>query len=221
MKLPQSWSGKPQKLIIIDRVLQDGTNTCNMTVCLKNTFVRGGSRLTQLFPELLRHIFEYDDTYKEHFQKNVLLDIWQRSWQNWHAGISCPYKHLVAEWLLTTWGVYGDSIWSGDSQEWFRKNYHHTDIVVMTRFVDNVNNDDSFFTYTDDSEEIVDEEENYKCMVQVYMKRGVTTSVIFAGEIFTRQQYTAHCQLENHYVDQIMDVHSNRETGLYLYQRTH
>jgi hypothetical protein len=110
-------------------------------------------------------------------------------------------------------------MWSGDSQEWFRKHYHPSDIVIMTRFVDTVNNDDSFFTYTDDSEEIGGEEENYKCVIQVYMKQGANTSVIFTGEILTRQQYTADCQQENHYFEHNMNVHSNRETGLYLYQR--
>ena len=190
-----------------------------MTLCLKNTFAQGSSRLTQLFPDLLRHIFEYDDTYKEHFQNNVLLDIWKTSWQNWHANITCPYKYLVADWLLTTWGVYNHPMGSGDSPEWFRKHYHPSDIVIMTRFVDNVNNNDNFFTYSDDSEEIWGEEENYKCVVQVYMKYDATTSVIFAGEILTGKQYTADCQQENHYLENAMDVHMNRNSGLVLYQR--
>ena len=190
-----------------------------MTLRLKNTLSQGSSRLTQLFPDLLRHIFEYDGTYKEHFQKNVLLDIWKTSWKNWHTNVICPYKNLVADWLLTTWGMYNDPMWSGGSQEWFRKHYHPTDIVIMTRFVDNVNNNDNFFTYSDDSEEIYGEEENYKCVVQVYMKYGATTSVIFAGEILTENQYALNCQKENHHFENTVDVHTNRETGLVLVQQ--
>ena len=187
-----------------------------MTACLKNS--RALSRLSQLMPELIRHIFEYDDTYKDYFQKNVLLDIWKTSWQNWHGEMTCPYKQLVADWLLTTWGVYNNPLWEGESQEWCRKHYHTSDITIITRFVDVVNNDDDVFTFTQDSEEIVGEEDNYRCLVQVYMKHGANTSVIFAGEILTRKQYTADCQKENHHFEYVLDVHSNREAGLYLYQ---
>ena len=187
-----------------------------MTLCLNNSSSR--SRLSMLFPDLLRHIFEYDGTCKEIFSKDVIPDIWKTSWLNWHANLTCPYKHLVADWLLTTWNVYDNPMFGSGTYELFRKHYHTSDIVVMTRFVDTVNNDDNFFAFTDDSEEILGEEDNYKCMVQVYMMHPGSTSVIFAGEILTQTQYVADCQQENHYFENNILIHSNSDTGLCLYQ---
>ena len=194
---------------------------CNMTLCLKNSQALSGllSSLSQRCPDMLRHIFEYDGTYKERFQKDVIPDIWKASFRNWHANLLCPYKYLVADWLLTTWCVYDSPMFDGLANDLFRKYYHSSDIVIMTRFVDTVNNNDNFFTYTDDYEEILGEEDNYKCIVQVYMKNTGSTSVIFAGEILTQKQYTADCQQENHYFENKILVHSNLETGLCVYQR--
>jgi len=173
------------------------------------------SRLRQLSPDLLRFIFEFDDTYKQLFQDQVLLDIWQTSWRNWHTSLLCPYKNLVMDWLMNMWGVYSDN---AAESLYFRKRYHTDKIVVTTEFV-GVDDDNNDMIYTDNSEEILDEEENYKCQVKVYMKHSTGMSVIFSGEILTKKQYKADCQKENHYLEHMIDVHENIETGLVLCQQ--
>jgi hypothetical protein len=172
------------------------------------------SRLRQLSPDLLRFIFEFDDTYKQLFQDQVLLDIWQTSWRNWHTSLLCPYKNLVMDWLMNMWGVYGDNV---DESSYFRKRYHTDKIVVTTEFVGvDVYND---ILYSDNSQDIYGEEDNYKCQVKVYMKHAAGMSVIFSGEILTDKQYKAYCQKENHYFENVIDIHSSSDTGLVLLQK--
>jgi len=173
------------------------------------------SRLRQLSPDLLRFIFEFDDTYKQRFKNQVLINIWQTSWRNWHTSLLCPYKHLVMDWLMDTWGVYSDN---AEESLYFRKHYHTDNIVVTTGFVD-LNIENLNMIYTNDSEEIVGEEDNYKCKVKVYIKHATGMYVIFSGEILTNKQYKTYCQKENHYIEHMIDVHSNIETGLVLFQQ--
>jgi len=173
------------------------------------------SRLRQLSPDLLRFIFEFDDTYKQRFQDQVLLDIWQTSWRNWHARLSCPYKHLVMDWLMDTWGVYSDN---AAESLYFRKQYHIDKIVVTTNFVD-ANEEDHDMIYTKNSDDIYDDVDNYKCQVKVYMKHASEMTVIFSGEILTDKQYKTYCQKENHSFRNVIDVHSSSETGLVLLQK--
>lgn len=186
------------------------------TVTMNNS-----SRLGQLCPDLLRSIFEFDDTYKALFSKHVLLDIWQTTWNQWHNKLTCPYKYLVMEWLFNQWGVNDNN---ADESLWFRKHYHVSDVTVVTRFmkiepVESSEMGDGILLETDNSSDIVGDEENYKCFVCVYMKHKNQIGRIFEGEILTGTQYTADCQKDTEMETQTMDVHWNRMNGLVLYQR--
>ena len=186
------------------------SNILTMTTMVVN------SRLRQLSPDLIRFIFEFDDTYKQLFQDQVLLDIWQTSWRNWHTSMLCPYKNLVMDWLMNMWGVYSDNV---NESLYFRKLYHTDKIVVTTDFVGVGVDVDNDILYSDNSQDIYGEEDNYKCQVKVYMKNVTGMAVIFSGEILTDKQYKADCQKENHHFEHMIDIHWNNETGLVLFQQ--
>jgi hypothetical protein len=209
------------------------------------------SRIGHLSPDLLRFIYEFDDTYKQWFKQQVLQDIWQTSWCRWHNKLTCSYKYLVMEWLFKTWGI--DDMYKTQSF-WFSKHYHVSDVVVITRFVRILNQtsqeyseivdqdgrakpgsigllcpgqamlaedteDDPILLETDDSSEIVGDEEDYKCFVSVYMKHKNLTVRVFEGEILTGNQYTADCQNDTETEARMIDVHWDRMNGLVLYQQ--
>lgn len=192
-----------------------------MAMMVMNT--ANGSRFGHLSQDLLRTIFEFDDTYKKLFQQQVLLDIWQTSWKRWHSNVLCPYKFLVMEWLLNNWGVYDSCI---DESFWFSRYYHVNDVTVQTQFVRIADQEssessdmDENLLDTENSEDIVGEEEKYKCIIRVYMKQRNMTVRVFDGEIMTGKQYTVDCQKDTEIQLQTIDVHWNRETGLVLYHR--
>jgi hypothetical protein len=79
--------------------------------------------------------------------------------------------------------------------------------------------DDPILLETDDSSEIVGDEEDYKCFVSVYMKHKNLTVRVFEGEILTGNQYTADCQNDTETEARMIDVHWDRMNGLVLYQQ--
>ena len=54
---------------------------------------------------ILRHIFEYDDTYRQTLNDKVLVPLWQQVWNRWYHQIDCPFERAVMGHLLKTWGV--------------------------------------------------------------------------------------------------------------------
>lgn len=69
------------------------------------------SRLYSLNIDLLRNIYEYDNTpeqkHKEYFSKNIRIDIWRTSWNIWRSKQDL-YVGTIMDYVMTNWGVYGD-----------------------------------------------------------------------------------------------------------------
>lgn len=54
-----------------------------------------------LFPqEIMRHIFEYDSTFREIFSKEVLPCIWKMTWTRWSKTLKCPFERIAASHFL-------------------------------------------------------------------------------------------------------------------------
>jgi len=68
------------------------------------------SRLYGLNIDLLRNIFEYDDTtekqHRAHFCNNVRRELWSRAWIRWYLNIENVNLRAVMDYLMLNWGVY-------------------------------------------------------------------------------------------------------------------
>jgi len=185
------------------------------TLSVKHPFTtptEASSRLSQLPSELLRKIFEYDNTYQTFYGSEVLPELWQKVWTRWYNSLDCPYKELTMDWLFRWWGVYdGDSVWS-------RNYYFPSNINVITEFVryspeTNVDN----LVEAVDWREVESEMGEFKCLVSVYINH----LPVFRGEILTRQQATVEAQKETTGMESMWDVHADLERGLVLCQCPH
>ena len=116
---------------------------------------------------ILRHIYAYDDTYKQVFTKNILPGLWQRAWNQCLATIASPYEYAACEYLLDKWGVWSDN--PSDSF-WFRKHYFPDGLSMVS----SVNQRD-------------------EVIVWVYMKVGRLVTRVFDGKVLTKKQYQQEC----------------------------
>jgi hypothetical protein len=70
------------------------------------------SRLYGLNIDLLRNIFEFDDTtekqHRSHFFNHVRQELWSQVWKRWLSNIDDDNIRTVMEYLMTNWGVYGE-----------------------------------------------------------------------------------------------------------------
>jgi len=74
------------------------------------------SRLYGFNLDLLRNIYEYDDSierkHKAYFFNEMRQDIWRASWIRWCSEINDINIRTVMEYLMTSWGVYDDVAFS-------------------------------------------------------------------------------------------------------------
>jgi len=90
--------------------------------------------------ELRSKVYEYDGTYKEIMNKKIFGEMWKSSWLLHKDNIFCPYKKIVMEYLLSTWGIYDHKL---QENNWYKKNYFPHDFIYITDFYDQeFNNND-------------------------------------------------------------------------------
>ena len=54
--------------------------------------------------DILKHIYDYDDTYRNIFKNQVKLALWREAWYFWKFGQD--YKvAFVMEYLFLSWGI--------------------------------------------------------------------------------------------------------------------
>jgi len=112
-----------------------------MSTILTQTRPQTLLRLADLGDDILRHIFEYDPTFRDLFQTKISKCIWSAAWLNWQKyseECSCPFVSTTMKWLFQTWGVYKweqlgyDPKYDLTAPNLFcKKNYFPTNIVVI------------------------------------------------------------------------------------------
>lgn len=151
--------------------------------------VHMSSMLTLLSGEqgILRHIFEYDNTYHEKLKKALPLSLWQKTWERWYNQVDCPYEKVVIEHLLDSWGVWDNNMYESS---WYSRNYF-PDGISMHAVLDHKN----------------------EMQVRAYMKFCGRMLCIFDGKVLTQKQYKQDCLEETGSEMMYIDVHEDVETG--------
>ena len=76
----------------------------------------------------MRNIFEFDDTYKNIYSKQVVQTVWKESWKHWFRTSSeCqnPFVSTVVSYLFNIWGISHNN-----GTLYFKKNYLPSDITI-------------------------------------------------------------------------------------------
>jgi hypothetical protein len=55
--------------------------------------------------DIMRHIFEFDGTYRERFTDTVLVSVWRCVWEDYLRNLTDPYIIAVLRHLFEVWGV--------------------------------------------------------------------------------------------------------------------
>lgn len=64
--------------------------------------------IKRLPADVQRLIYEYDDTYRPLFRRNVLDQMWKTAWSRWARNLHCPYRELIADWWMNAWNCHND-----------------------------------------------------------------------------------------------------------------
>jgi hypothetical protein len=144
---------------------------------------------------VLVSIFEYDDTYKQIFDKQIKTELWRESWKQWYYKIDCPYERSVAGYLTENWGVWHDSSVKPASF-WFSR-HHFTDSISINKYIDiNTGN----------------------MMVYVSMKLNNSMIVsVFRGMVLTKKQHKKECLEDNRNEIQYIDVYEDSDSEMVVY----
>ena len=147
---------------------------------------------------ILRHIFEYDDTYRQTLNDKVLVPLWQQVWNRWYHQIDCPFERAVMGHLLKTWGVWDNDVHSLSwykNVSWYRNHYFPDCVRVVGSVNDTTNEMDVF----------------------VYMNNHGRCLCVFDGKVLTQLQYKQDCLKETGNQISYIDVDEDMETGMVVY----
>lgn len=95
-------------------------------------------RLAMLGSDILRHIFEYDGTYKQIYKKCITGgSLWSANWLRWYDNSQeCrdPAISATMKWLFVTWGITKDGMdpFMMASTKFMQHHYFPTDIQFLT-----------------------------------------------------------------------------------------
>ena len=168
----------------------DITTMTTTSICITDLL----SRL-QGMPGILQHIFEYDDTYKQIFQKQILPSIWQSSWLYKYEATMCPYKAAILGFLMGKWGVFQ----LVPETYWFRRHNFTDNYKIIVHDVD------------------VDEDTIY---ATAYMNYNGALFTVFVGKVLTQKQHKMENLKETGNFIQYIDVYEDVNTGMVVYTNT-
>jgi hypothetical protein len=148
--------------------------------------------------EIRSKVFEYDGTYKEIMNKKVFSELWQKVWILHRDFIDCPYRRVVMDYLLHSWGVYEMKL--PYCNYWYKNNYFPDDFHHITSFhYNNTNNT----------------EEHKKVGVVIYSKNNC----LFDGWVLNEEaQREKNWEYNRDTVDSI-DVYWDTRLGLYVWRK--
>ena len=147
---------------------------------------------------ILRHIFEYDNTYRQTLNNKVLVPLWKQVWNRWYHQIDCPFKRAVMGHLLKIWGVWDNDVHSFSwykNVSWYRNHYFPDCVHVVLSVNDATNEMD----------------------VSVYMNNHGRCLCVFDGKVLTQLQYKQDCLEETGNKISYIDVDEDMESGMVIY----
>ena len=104
--------------------------------CIRPTMQSSHIKATTTFENIckilgtdnMRNIFEFDNTYKNIYSKQVVSTVWKESWKHWRRTnpmYQNPFVSVAIEYLFSLWGVENPN-----AMLYFKKNYLPSDIQI-------------------------------------------------------------------------------------------
>jgi hypothetical protein len=155
----------------------------------------------QLPDDIKRHIFEYDDTYRNIMKNDVSIDLWRNAWIRERNSIDSDYFGLVYDYLFHMWGVYEDpSVHCESTTRHYARNCLPGNYKLVMDF----------------------DRPIYQQMgLSVRVENKLDNTCIFDGWILTESEHRDTSWLDTRVIDylNVEDVHWDIGMGLYLWQR--
>ena len=106
-------------------------NQTNMELALS-----GNNRLKALGLDILRNIFEYDDTYLKIHKQEVVTNVWISAWKHWRNNSpECDdlYVATMIDWLFDLWGF---NYTCPEPMKFFQKKFLPSDIYIWKEWIE-------------------------------------------------------------------------------------
>lgn len=84
--------------------------------------------LSKLPPDMIDHVLEYCNPYRDYFRQHVSSDIWKDSWYRFYNQIDDSNLRVVIYYLMTTWGFFKDPMVIPSSKQEDVSTYFPTDV---------------------------------------------------------------------------------------------